>query len=412
MAGKKAIDLVLYGATGFTGKLACDYLASKPTSFSSSFKWAIAGRDGAKLEAVKQKLTEKFSHLDDLEVIVADSTDMQALDEMTAKCKAVVTFVGPYSKYGTKLMESCVKNGAHYADLTGELFWVKEMIEKHDEEAKQNKVKIIPTCGFDSVPSDWGAYCIAKIFREQLQEDTKHVKGVVWGIKGGFSGGTVASGFEMMSPENISKTMDTIEDPQTLNPPGAKNGLDAKDPDNVYWDRELKQYLGPFMMAPCNTRIVRRSNALNNYGPEFTYEEWAKCSSWLFAKSLAWGLYLSDVALATSWLRPLVKLVVPKPGQGPSEKDMPTGYARMKFFGESAKSGRKAVCDLTITGDPGYLVTSRMIVEAGIDMALNCEQNPSYGFQTPTSGLSEAYFDALLQNGFEVTTELVPEEKS
>jgi len=305
------------------------------------------------------------------------------------------------------LLASCVKNGTHYADLTGELFWLKDMMARYDEEAKQNKVKLVPVCGFDSVPSDLGAKCVAEIFRKELNEDTKHVKGVYWGMKGGFSGGTVASGMEMTSSENISKTIAMSKDPQSLNPSDNKNGLDVRDPDNCFWDPELKQYLSPFIMGPLNSRVVRRSNALNKYGPEFTYEEWMKSSSWFNAKLITWGMFIANVAMASPYLRPIAQRVTPKPGEGPEEKDMPNGYAKIKYFGESAKTGRKAVCELTINGDPGYYITARMIAEAGLDMALNSDKVPAYGFLTPASGLSEDYFQALLQNGFEVKTELV-----
>ncbi|XP_063721091.1 putative trans-acting enoyl reductase Rv2449c [Symsagittifera roscoffensis] len=408
MTANKSTDLVLYGATGFTGKIACEYISSKGESFFNNFKWVIAGRNSQKLELLKKELVSKFSFLESLEIFIADSSDSDALDVLTSKCKAVISFAGPYSKYGSKLVESCVKNGTHYADLTGEVFWIAEMIEKFEERAKETKTKLIPSCGFDSIPSDWGAYSIAKLFRETLNEDTKYVEGVLWNAKGGFSGGTVASGFEIASPENIQKHNLVMNDPQALNAKDKRNGLDVSDRDNVTWDSEIQQYLAPFIMGPGNSRIVRRSNVFNNYGPDFTYNESVK-SSWLGGKAIAWGLYFANWSLSSPWVRPIAQKVAPKPGEGPKQEDMKNGFAHMKFFGQSSKSGKKAVCNLMIKGDPGYLITARMIVEAGVDLAKETESMDAYGFRTPASGLSEKCFEALLQNGFEVKTSLVQE---
>ncbi|XP_063720120.1 putative trans-acting enoyl reductase Rv2449c [Symsagittifera roscoffensis] len=409
MSTKKPLDLVVYGATGFTGKLACEYLAGKSPAFSDSFKWAIAGRDAKKLENLKETLSSRYSHMEKLGIVVADSSDAEALDKLTSQCKALVSFVGPYSKYGTKLIESCVNNCTHYADLTGELFWVLQMMEKLDEKAKANRVKLIPTCGFDSVPSDWGTMSIAKTFKDKLGEDTKHVRGVLWAIKAGFSGGSIASGLEASSPENIGKTISVIKDPQALNPKDRKNGLDSRDPNDVIWDPEVNHYLAPFIMAPINSRIVRRSNAFNGYGQNFAYDEFVK-STWLKGKAMSWGLVFANLSISNTWIRPITQRLVPKPGQGPNEDIQKNGFAKLKFFGSSAESGKKAVCDMTITGDPGYVVTARMLVEAGIDMARESEEMGVFGFRTPCSGLSEKYFEAMLQNGFQVKTDLVDEK--
>lgn len=407
MSSKRLYDMVIYGATSFTGKLACKYIASKGVEFSEKFAWAIAGRSNQKLQDLKSSLIETNSYVEKVPVLIADSDDLPKLDEMTSQSKVVISFVGPYSKYGTKLVESCVKNGTHYADLTGEIFWVVDMINKYDEEAKANKVTLVPVCGFDAVPSDWGAYAIAKLFKEKLNEETKYVRGVMWNGKGGFSGGTVASGMEITSPENIGKTMKVMKDPQSLVPDDRKTGLDKPDLRHLYWDKELNEYIGPFIMAPGNSRVVRRSNAFNNYGASFTYDEMSRYGSWLSGQTMTWGTYLANVFMVSPWLRPIMNRVIPKPGDGPSPELQDSGFAVLKFFGESAGTNRKAECTITMHGDPGYKMTARMIVEAGIDLAIRSGDTGEFGFRTPASALSENYYQELIKNGFDCEIKLI-----
>ena len=407
MSSERLYDLVIYGATSFTGKLACKYMAAKGVDFFEKFTWAIAGRSQEKLQQLKSSLSETNSFVESLPVLIADCEDAPKIDEITSNSKVVISFAGPYSKYGSKLVESCVKNGTHYADLTGELFWVAEMIKQHDEQAKANKVTLVPVCGFDSVPSDWGTYAIAKLFKEQLNEETKHVRGIFWNGKGGFSGGTVASGMEMMSPQNIGKSIALLKDPQSLVPEDFKTGLDKPDVRSLYWDKELKQYIGPFAMAPGNSRVVRRTNAFNRYGAKFTYDEMAKFNSYLSGQAITWGTYFAEGFLASQWLRPVANRVVPKPGQGPNEKQLESGFAVLKFFGESAETARKAECTLTINGDPGYKMTARMIVEAGIDLVKESGDKGNFGFLTPASALSDNYYQELIKNGFDIEIKLI-----
>ena len=214
MAEEKKIDLVVYAATSYTGKIACQYLAGKDPSFFETFKWAIAGRNEHKLELLKADLREKFDHVSDLQIIIADSSDLDALESVTKPAKAVISFAGPYSKYGSKLVESCVKNGAHYSDINGELFWVSEMIEKFEDEAQANKVKLVPSCGVVSMPYDWGVNAIVKLIREHFNEDTKYARGVIVDFKTTVSGGTAATFLDITSPENIAKAAEILQDPQ------------------------------------------------------------------------------------------------------------------------------------------------------------------------------------------------------
>ena len=214
MAEEKKIDLVVYAATSYTGKIACEYLAGKDPSFFETFKWAIAGRNEHKLELLKADLREKFDHVADLQIIIADSSDLDALELVTKPAKAVISFAGPYSKYGSKLVESCVKNGAHYSDINGELFWVSEMIEEFEDAAQANKVKLVPSCGVVSMPYDWGVNAIVKFIREHFNEDTKYARGVIVDFKTTVSGGTAATFLDITSPENIAKAAEILQDPQ------------------------------------------------------------------------------------------------------------------------------------------------------------------------------------------------------
>ncbi|XP_075246962.1 putative trans-acting enoyl reductase Rv2449c [Convolutriloba macropyga] len=403
----KQLDLVVYGATGYTGKLACEYLASKDSQFQSSFKWAIAGRNQEKLKLLRSHILDNFKHVQDLRMLVADSNDIEAIDLVSKSSKAVISFAGPYSKWGTNLVESCVRNGSHYSDVTGELFWVSEMMEKFEQEAQIKRVKLIPTCGLGSMPFDWGVKNVVQFIKQQFNEDTKYVRGVIMDLNSTLSGGTAASHMQMVAPENIAKTLQILRDPQSMNPKDSRNNLDKPDPDNVVWDSSLRTYLAPFLTSPTNSRVVRRSNALNNYGPEFTYDEFIKANSWSGAKAMTWAQYLLRLSFANRFTRSLVQRALPDPGEGASMDELMKGHAFLKFYGESAVSGQKVVCDLRISGNPGYLIVARMLAEAGIDMAKNSEDMNKFGFQTPCSGLSPEYFAAMLENGISVETSLM-----
>ena len=270
-------DLIVMGATGFTGRLVVEYLIKNYGVKNEKFSWAIAGRAQKKLEQLKNSFTYLDPQVSSLAIFVADSFDLDSLDNMTSSCKIVISAVGPYLKFGKSLIKSCVNNGTHYCDLTGEVPFIRESIDLFDEKARQNKCRIIHSCGFDSVPSDIGVLFLQKHSLENFNDTCDEVNLYVRSMKGGFSGGTIESMI------NISNYMDSnpknkqiLRSPFALNPrKSIKNNIRQPSLKSVKWDDVNQRWICPFIMSGINTRIVRRTNAISDfsYGENFSYSE-------------------------------------------------------------------------------------------------------------------------------------------
>ena len=261
----REFDIIIWGASGFTGRLVAEYLFNKYNS--DSLKWAIAGRDESKLISIRKKFLDNS-----IPIIIADSFDEKSLSDMTKRSSVICSTVGPYSKYGSLLVKSCVKSKTHYCDLAGEAQWIRKMIDLYHDEAKNNEVKIVNSCGYDSIPSDLGIYFIHK----SLSKKNLKVSMRVSGAKGGLSGGTYASMQNIMKEaSNDREVRKSLSNPYGLNPSGEQSGPDKRDLTSVVYDKNIKSWIAPFIMAGINTRIVRRSNALSNYkyGKDFKYDE-------------------------------------------------------------------------------------------------------------------------------------------
>ena len=269
MIKSREFDVIIWGASGFTGKLVVEYLYGVYSS-NRDLKWAIAGRDFSKLELIRSEVADSK-----VPIIVADINDMASLNNMTKKTKVICTTVGPYAKFGSNLVSSCVENQTHYCDLAGEVQWIRKMIDSHHEKAKANGTKIVNSCGFDSIPSDLGVYFIQKKTMEIFKQRAKHIKMRVAGVKGGISGGTYAS-LSNVNKEafNDKEIFKVVINPYGLNPLGGPKGLDKYDLRKIIFDKASKSWIGPFVMAAINTKIVRRSNALSGYlyGKDFMYD--------------------------------------------------------------------------------------------------------------------------------------------
>ena len=338
------LDIVVYGATGFTGKLCAEYIHAS----SRPIKWAIAGRSADKLSAVQGGLSPE------IEIIVADGDDDGALKAMAARAKVILSTAGPFHRYGSKLVAACVENSTHYVDITGENFWVKEMIEKHHEAAAAKGVRIIPSCGFDSIPSDLGSFFgIRKLGAPIKRVESFH------SFKGGASGGTLETIFSIGDLD----LKDELADPFLLNPPDSYNAeMHAKSRDSfeIAKKPEINGWGGPFVMAAANTRVVRRSAALLSqrqepYGSNFTYQEFAFNASRGQAIRSALGLGAMALVVMTP-LRKLVRPLLKQPGEGPTEAERDNGWFDCKFIVET-ESGEKSVFAMHGKGDPGYKVT-------------------------------------------------------
>ena len=387
---EKDIDIIIYGATGFTGKLCVKYFQSINTTVT----WAMAGRNLIKLQKVAD------DHQAKVEILLADSDDESALDNLTSRARVILSTTGPFHRYGSKLVASCIKNHAHYVDITGENFWVKGLIEKHHAEASAKGIRIIPSCGFDSIPSDLGAFFSAQAIGKPIKRiESFH------SYEGGASGGTLETMFSMGELD----LGDDLTNPFLLNPEDSYSDEQmqlSSDKVGIAKKSEINAWSGPFIMATANTRVVRRTEALlalrqESYGPDFTYQEHAFHKSWWSAaKSLV--LTGLSVLILLSPLKRLVKPFLPKPGEGPSETVQENGWFDCKFIVE-ANDGTKSVFNMNGKGDPGYKVTSKLVSECALCLIEDQDTLPGGGeyggILTSASGLGESLIARLKRVG-------------
>lgn len=402
---KKKFDVILYGASGFVGRQTVAYFATHPEVRGKRLRWALAGRSGAKLEAVRQSIAgaQKAG------IVVAEAHDTAAMDALAASTRVVLSTAGPFALYGSELVAACVRHGTHYVDITGETPWVKGLIDKHDAQAKKSGARIIPFCGFDSIPSDLSAWLAHHAMREQFDDDCVRVK-VAFSLRGGFNGGTLASLFNMLEQGQMAQ----MADPFLLNPPGprpAAGGVQA-DPVAPRHDRDFSAWLGPFMMSTINTRVVRRSAALLGYGEDYAYQEYLRLGSGpaaaLAATTLSVGSATSQAALRLRPVRWLAKKLAPAPGDGPSEASMDSGSFRARWVGESAR-GHKVRGEIADQGDPGNRATTKMLCESALCLALQYDELPGGkkhgGLLTPASGLGDVLVRRLRAAGMTLTVD-------
>lgn len=395
-------DVVLYGASGFTGKQTAQYFAEKVPP--GQVRWAIAGRDHAKLAAVKSQLGDAAK---DVGVLVADSRDQTAVDEMVARTRVLLSTAGPFALYGGTIVDACVRLNTHYVDITGETPWVRDLIDRHHRQAAANGTRIIPFCGFDSVPSDLGAYLVARHLQRELDAPCQEVK-AYFQVDGGVNGGTLATMFNLYDSGQAERARDLF----LLNP-GAKPSPTelerSQDPTLPKYDKDIAAWVGPFFMGPINTRVVRRSAALfaawqAPYGSGFSYQEYMKFAEpfgWVKAAGLTTGAALFDVTLQTP-LRALLKPMLPPPGAGPSERTMNEGWFRCDLLA-LAPDGRKARGVIRDQGDPGNRATVKFLCESALSLAVNTDELPGGaqrgGVLTPATGLGDVLAKRLRNAG-------------
>lgn len=392
-------DLVVYGATGFTGRQCAQWLAEHA---SGALRWTIAGRRREALEALAQDLGLEEPP------IVADSTDPDSVDAMVAATRCVLTTAGPFSKYGTPVVEACVRHKTHYTDITGESPWVRSLIDDHHEQASADGTRIVPMCGFDSVPSDLGAWFVARQIQERFDQPTRRVMAAFAVRGGGLNGGTLASALELPQRYPLRQ----LADPFLLVPgKTTKEQWEAHgDPRAPVHDPERDRWMMPFFMGPVNTRVVRRSAWLfeqdsAGYGPEFGYQEYldvkggSKFRAW--ASNAAMG---GAVALLTQGVgRSLAKVLGPKPGQGPSEADMDRGSFKVRYHGTAA-DGRTLTAEMRSPGDAGNRSTVRFVCCAALTLLDEPGPIPGQGgVLTPAYALGEPFLARLREHGVELS---------
>ncbi len=397
MSNKREFDIVVWGATGFTGRLVAEYLYERYGD-DPSLKWAMAGRNAQKLETVRNEVAD-----DSVAMITADSNDEASLDGMTKRTKVILTTVGPYGKYGSKLVAACVANQTHYCDLAGEVPWMRKMIDAHHETAKANGTKIVHTCGFDSIPSDMGVYYTQRQAIRLTDHPAKSINMRVKAFKGGISGGTYASLGDSLEKAYADRSQfKVLMEPYSLNPEGEQSGPDERDLQSVVYDEVSQSWIYPFIMAGINTKVVRRSNALAGYpyGKDFRYDESIMSGDGMSGrlKGVAAAIPLGIVASAKpgSLLKRGLDWALPKPGEGPNEKERQEGFYNMRFYA-TLEDGSVAVGKVTGDMDPGYGSTSKMMAECGVCLAKD-ETPDVAGVLTPSVAMGDALLTRLEEN--------------
>jgi short subunit dehydrogenase-like uncharacterized protein len=404
----RELDIALFGATGFTGRLVAGYLASHAPEGT---RIGLAGRSEEKLKGIRDGLPKAAA---DWPLIVADSSDQSSLDQMAARARVVVTTVGPYARGGLPLVEACARAGTHYADLTGEPLFMRDSIDKYDTVARESGARIVHASGFDSIPSDIGTLLLHEQAKADGAGELEDTTLVVKGVKGGLSGGTLESLTGQIDETKADPARGKlVNDPYALSPdrsaePDLGDERDLRGPEH---DDELGMWVGPFVMAGVNTRVVRRSNALEEwrYGKRFRYREVMSFGSGAAGRAKATGLSVGLGATLAGMsfgpTRTVLKKVLPSAGEGPSEKMRESGFFNIDIHTRTS-SGARYVCHLKADGDPGYKATSMLLGEAGLCLALDGDKMPDRaGVLTPATAMGTAVADRLRAAGMTLEVE-------
>jgi short subunit dehydrogenase-like uncharacterized protein len=395
MAADRDLDLVLYGATGFTGRLVARHLLARTAG--TDLRWAIAGRSRDRLQAVADGLGAP-----DLPIVVADSDDPDSLAAMAASTAVVCTTVGPYATYGSPVVAACVEAGTDYCDLTGEVQWIRRMIDAHQEHAEQTGARIVHTCGFDSIPSDLGVLYAQQQMQARHGVPAHAVRFRLKAARGAASGGTIASLMNVVDEAARDEAVRrVVADPYSLNPAGDRRGPDQREAVLPTRDPDTGQWAGPFVMAAINTRVVRRTNALlgHPWGRDFRYDEQMSMGKGplgaVKAAGMSAAMGIGLAALAVGPLRSLASKVVPAPGDGPSEAAQEKGFFDVRLHAEHP-TDPSANLTVRVHGDrdPGYGSTSKMLGEAALCLAQG-ESTVGGGHWTPASALGQPLIDRL-----------------
>eukprot|EP00911_Craspedida_sp_UC1_P002059 UC1_evm2s1589 len=406
-SGKRMYDVVLWGCTGFTGRLVAEYFAKSISARYPTLRWALAGRNGDRLADVKEAAREQSGGAASPDVLVGDSTDQGSVDAIVGTTRVMVGLAGPFIKYGTPVVDACVRLGTNYVDINGETPWVRSLIDKYDASCRASGTRIVPGCGFDSIPSDLGALFTVNQLRRlnggasPARRVTAHVK-----VRGAWSGGTIATGITL--EQKGAEVMKQLDDVFLLG--GATpDGYREEDADikRAIFSEDLQRWCGPFFMAHINTRVVRRSAAYLGWGPSFNYQEILVTKDEAQAQKLARG---------TAPLEKRIELVergaLPSPGQGPDAATRAQSFFHVTLVGES-EAGDKVATTLS-GGDPGYGETSKMVAESAVYLArTGGAAGAGGGVMTPAMALGEGLIAELNAQGiaFAVDTDLTAQLK-
>lgn len=398
---KREFDLIVWGASGFTGRLVAAQLAR--VSAGRKLRWAVGGRDGGKLAAVLEDIGAP-----QVPIVLGDSHDPHSLADVARRARAICSTVGPYALHGSELVAACADTGTNYCDLSGEVHWMRHMIDAHEARAKETGARIVHACGFDSIPSDIGCLFLQQRAIERYGRPCSSVKLFVRRMKGSFSGGTLAS---LMNALEVAKHSPEerriMGNPYALNPAGDRKGPDGPDQARPSRDPDADCWTAPFVMAAVNTRIVRRSHALLGWpwGHRFRYSESVITGPGLAglaratATTAALGGFMAAASLPPA--RALMnRLFLPQPGEGPDEAAREAGGFEMMLIGRHpAAPGRRLQARVTGRRDPGYGATARMLSEAAMCLALDGDRLPvAGGSWTPATAFGERLVERLAEH--------------
>ncbi|MDJ0630175.1 MAG: saccharopine dehydrogenase NADP-binding domain-containing protein [Rhodobacter sp.] len=398
---KREFDIVLWGATGATGRRAAHHLARR--CGGRGLRLAIGGRNRERLEAIREDLPNADGPI---ALLVGDSHDAAFIGEMATRARVVASTVGPFALYGSELVAACVKSGTHYCDLTAEPQWMRAMIDAHEDEARETGARIVHSCGHDSIPSDLGVQFLQDAALARHGKPCKRIATRVTQMKGGFSGGTAASFLNAMRLRETDPNFSRVSnDPYALCPEDQRTGPDGPDrmmPIEVTWDADLRAWTKPYFMGPMNSKVVRRSNAIMGYpyGRDFRYQETALTRGgiggwWTAMRSTLFGrLFL--IAMAVPATRGLLQRhVLPKSGEGPSKEVRESGSYELVLVGEQP-DGTILKARIIGQGDPGVRSTTLMLTEAALCLAEDTDRIPvGGGFWTPASAMGHLLRDRI-----------------
>jgi short subunit dehydrogenase-like uncharacterized protein len=402
---RSAFDVVIYGATSFVGQILCRYFVERHGT-DGELRWAIAGRNRDKLDQVASESGA------DVPRIVADAADDEALRSLAESTEVVVSTVGPYALYGSKLIAAVVEAGVGYCDLTGEPQWMSKMIDMHHDRAVETGARVVHACGFDSVPSDLGVWFLQREALARFGAPCSSVRMGVQGAKGGFSGGTAASMMNLFEETSRDPSLrHVMTNPYVLAPEGERHGVDQP---NVTWPEhsdEMNSWTAAFVMAPTNTRVVLRTHALAGrpWGDHFTYGEAMMTGDGVAGRAKAYALSAAMAgfmgAAGIGPVRSLLGRALPAPGEGPSLDKQRAGYYHLRFHGRT-DAGDTITTRVTGDQDPGYGSTSKILGEAACcllershdaDRSGGGSGGVGGGFWTPATALGDGFIVALTE---------------
>lgn len=395
MKNDRQYDVIVWGASGFTGRLVAEYLNAQYGT-DGSVKWAMGGRNQQKLQTVAEEIGAAG-----VDIVTGDASDAASLEAIANQTKVICTTVGPYQKYGSGMVAACVEAGTDYVDLSGEPNWMAEMIEKHQSRAAETGARIVHSCGFDSVPFDLGVYFVQALARQEFGAPASEVKGRVKAMKGKFSGGTAASLIATveagLKDPSVRRLM---RDPYALARDEHAARPRQSDGRRPHYDRDVKSWVAPFIMADINTRNVHRSNMLLSYayGADFKYSEMMMVPNGVVAHMAAGGLGAFVGALTVAPLRAVLrKIALPDPGEGPNKSERENGFYNVLFVAKSG-DGRTVAAQISGDRDPGYGSTSKMLGEAAVCMAhdISSDDKPG-GIWTPASAMGDVLIARLTE---------------